>query len=190
MHQFLAIAKIAGVSSRVIAAQFRRWARMRRDVEEDFRVHQSDRWAPEQRREMDALADALRANAAQPPVVFFNEDVDTWSMGDIFLGGFPENSDALYQVIGETVSMLCYVLPDDGLLDAHLRRRLRRRNLFPETRWYYQRLLEALHAWEENVPESVLIVVRRVLGGLLSDAEIEASAKMLAPWLQEYEDRE
>ncbi len=61
------------------------------------------------------LACELRRHATEPPVVFYSEHVDMWSMGDTFRQAFPENDGLLHEVEADDgICLWCYELPDGG----------------------------------------------------------------------------
>jgi hypothetical protein len=75
----------------------------------------------------------------------------------------------------ESAEVQCYTLPDDEELRAALTRKLRRRSITMEERWYAQALLDAVQAYEELTPTGTLVVIRDVLGPCVTDEEIRRS---------------
>lgn len=74
-----------------------------------------------------------------------------------------------------------YGLPDGDRLGRHLASAGLQQ--FEEYDRYVTRLREALTAWERLVDRAVLVVVREVAGGLVTDQEIAGSLAHLPDWL-------
>jgi hypothetical protein len=89
MLQKLTLAKVSGSSAELIARQLRVWCadRCAHDLERPF--------PPAVRRGVDALALLLREHCAKPPVIYFTEWIDPWSMGDTLKAAFPPQDDLL-----------------------------------------------------------------------------------------------
>lgn len=184
--QRITIAKIGGASALALASQFKKWAGERTiDEPADLRP---DQWPVSARREMAAFASELRANGHAPPVVYYCEYIDLWSMGDLFDRWMPNhNGSRLMCLLSDVVELRCYALPDGGLLAEDLQRLLKKRSLRErdpqEDRWFVVSLLEATLAWTGVVDTAALVVVREVLGGLVEDSEIAESLENTAPWI-------
>ncbi|MGD9646115.1 MAG: hypothetical protein AB7U73_10425 [Pirellulales bacterium] len=187
MNQIVTIVKIAGKSSRILLRTFERWTTLRALGPEGRSLLDSEQWQPEVRNEMDRLAARIIESAAQPPTVFYNQHADLWSGGFRFIEVFQEISppvgNDLHEVLGDEFELLCYALPDGGALDDLLRRRLRRRGIDDEARWYWRVLREAISSWQPLVEESVLVVVRRVVGGLVTDEETTDAMSTIPDWV-------
>jgi hypothetical protein len=112
----------------------------------------SDQWPVAVRREMDAFACALRSNGHQPPVIFFGEYVDCWSMGDLFDRWLsPQGGNQPFKLFADRFQLWCYPLPDGGSLAKQLQhstrlKRIRQRNP-QEERWFTMNLLEQHSLW-------------------------------------------
>jgi hypothetical protein len=134
---------------------------------------------------MDAFALALCSEGYVPPVVYFSEHVDMWLIGG-YLGGFlPAGGDPCF-VCGDCFELACYSLDDDGCLEELLEESLRpkpTRTNPPEYHWYHSRLLEAVRAWRPLVGDELLIVLRQVLGGTVTDEEVRQSLLRTPEWV-------
>ncbi|SIO59060.1 hypothetical protein SAMN05444166_5911 [Singulisphaera sp. GP187] len=77
-----------------------------------------------------------------------------------------------------------YALPDGGHLGRHLTTAGPQQ--FGEYDQFVGRLHEAVVAWQELVAErAALIVLREVVGGLVTDEELKASLSLVPNWLSE-----
>jgi hypothetical protein len=164
--QRVMLAKIGGAAADAIARQFRVWEQSREG--EEFPV--------ETQRAVDKFAEALRAHAAEPPVVYFSQWIDMWSMSNLV----PElgNRHAV-SICGRRYWACCHRKPirfkPDIIADEPTQ----------ESKWLRRRLKEAKDAWGDLVPEWVIVVLREPLGPLISDDEIAASQERVPPWIGE-----
>lgn len=163
--QRITLAKIGGAAGRHVAAKFARWFADGRDNEFPAAVQ----------RNIDRFAAALRANPV-PPVVYFAEWIDLWSMGDLVPG---LGTDTASVVIGERFWASCHEMP--VTLSA-----LTIAGEFPqETQWLAARLREAEDAWAELAPDAVLVVLREVLDGTVLDSDLTESLTTIPRWLDD-----
>jgi hypothetical protein len=185
--QYVTIAKIGGPSGAAIIQLFEQW-QASRVVEDESNCMDSTQWPRHTRDEMQQLADALRAHASQPPVIFWAEYVDMWSCGLLFTDIFSGTVVRACNVMSDNEELLCYRLPDENSLRTALERQLRRKPAKErdpqELRWYLLALLEACRAWEKIVDTSAIVVVRRVVGALIEDRDIHTSLESVPGWLQ------
>lgn len=167
-------------------SRFRGWAGLRTIA--DPSEWGPDQWPAPARKEMDAFASSLRSNGHKPPVVYFSEHVDLWSMGDLFRRSFPSSDHhELIELHSDRGVLWCYPLPDGGTLSDLLRRssrlkRIRERNP-QEDRWFTAHLLEATLAWEGIVDVAAIVLLREVFGGLVEDSEIGESLTTIPGWI-------
>lgn len=152
-------------------------------------VSDPDEWSGEQwphavRDRVDHFVESLRAHAASPPVVHFAERVDQWSMGDVFARWLtpPEGPGPLV-VHSDRFEVYGYPVPDDGRLWRHLAGAGPQQ--FPEYGWFVSDLKRALGAWSELIDESLVLVIREVVGGLVTDEELAASLDLVPDWLKD-----
>lgn len=187
MNQLVIVAKIAGESSRLVISAFERWSAVRvRDVEEPTLV-EPGQWPADCREEMGQLASDIRGHNTQLPIVFYNEHVDMWSMGDVFRNAFPKDGNLLFEVEADNAtSLLCYAVPDGDRLQNHLRRELGREQFAEETKWYLRVVQQAASAWHPSAEEAAIVVLRQVVGGLVTDKQVEAASHATANWLLGY----
>ena len=189
MNQRVIIAKVAGQAANDIEGLFHQWSAARTPDPDEPTLFESGQWPEACHHQMTTLLDLLRENATQPPIVFFQEYVDMWSMGDVFSSAAtPEHGNGLIEVMSDEADMACYALPDSGSLLDHLRRCMRRKRVRERTpqedRWIIEGLLNACLAWEPLIDKSVLVIARLVVGGLVEDEEILASSTSTPDWLK------
>lgn len=183
--QWIGIAKLTGESAAAISSLFKRWSDERAGSPDEPTLVEPEQWPVTSRRAMVRLADELRNHATEPPVVFYSEHVDMWSMGDAYREAFPENGGPLHEVEADDgVCLWCYELPDGGAMEKHIKRQLRRKRQPDETKVFLQGLLHAERAWRELVPQSCIVVVRRVTGGLVEDGNVAESSRHVADWMR------
>jgi hypothetical protein len=180
--QRITIAKVAGEAAGVVLRRLQGWADARRTS--DPEEWSNEQWPPEVRRRVDAFAERLRSHAAEPPVVHYAEWADLWSMGDVFMRWLtpPDGSRPLY-VHADHVEVYGYGLPDGGRLARHLAGA--GPQLFEEYTLFGSRLREAVEAWRSCADRAALVVLREVVGGLVTDDELTASLAVVPEWLRE-----
>jgi hypothetical protein len=180
--QRMTIAKVAGLAADLVLARLGAWAADREVT--DTNEWSSDQWPSAARTEADALADGLRANSLSPPVIHFVEWADQWSMGDVFRRCLTSPAGPLPLAIhANRFQIYGYGLPDGGHLERHLQTSGLQQ--FDEYDRFVYYLLEAVGAWRELAERSVLIVLREVVGGLVTDEELNASMCTVPDWLVE-----
>jgi hypothetical protein len=180
--QRVTIAKIGGVAAEVALRQMREWADARQSTE----PHEwsSDQWPSNIRVQVDAFADRLRANSLSPPMLYFVEWSDLWSMGDLFHKWLsPPGGPSPLFICADRFEVYGYALPDDGRLGRHLTTTGPQQ--FDEYDQFVGRLREAVEAWQELAEPVALIVIREVVGGLITDEELKASLSVVPKWLVE-----
>ena len=170
--QRVTIAKIGGIAADFALMRLRAWAEARNtDDPDEWGV---DQWPADIRLQVDDFAERLRANAVRPPVVYFVEWSDPWSMGDIYTRWLtPPGSRGPLQIYGNRFQVFAYALPDRGRLDRYLARA--GGQWADEYDLYVVRLREAVKSWKSLVDGGVIIVLREVLGGLVTDEELAES---------------
>lgn len=179
--QRITVAKIGGVAADVVLERLRRWADARQSSDPD--EWSSEQWSASVRVEVDSFAERLRANALTPPVIFFVEWSDLWSMGDLFRRWLsPPGGPSPIEIHADRVSVFGYSLPDGDRLARHLSSAGPQR--CDESEQFIARLREALQAWRSLTEKSAFIVIREVVGGLVTDEEMHASLDVLPEWLQ------
>jgi hypothetical protein len=105
-------------------------------------------------------------------------------MGDLFTHWLTPPDGAMPLVVhGDQFQLYAYGLPDAGRLAKHLGGACPQQ--FPESHWLVGRLREAIGAWEGLVRRSVLVVLRQVVGGLVTDEELLASLDRVPEWLSD-----
>jgi hypothetical protein len=182
--QRVIIAKVAGAAGDALFRRFRKGPKQNASSASEPNTKGRTR-APTDH-DLQEFVDHLRRDACQPPVVFYAEYADTWSMGDVFARPFRMRRHVA-RVDANNLEITVYRLPDGGRLEQFVRLMLRRKHLRErrpqEDRWFYTILLEALLSWESLVEDSVLLLVRDLVGGLLLDEEIERAAQQIPEWV-------
>jgi hypothetical protein len=168
--QRVTLAKIGGLAADAIEHQFELWSRQKSGEDYPENIQQS----------VDEFAEILRLHAAKPPVVYFSEWIDMWSMGDLILGF---GNAPVTKVDGIVYQACCHRPPicfkSTRIGDEPTQ----------ESEWLLHRLREAENAWGELVPNYVIVVLRRVVGGLVEDGEIEAAQQSLPDWVNAVAER-
>jgi hypothetical protein len=178
--QRITVAKLGGASAGVVMRRLRGWSAARDPAPAD--VWSSEQWPEEVRLQVDAFADRLRVNAVGPPVLAFVEWSDLWSMGDLFARWLaPPGGPPPVILHGDRFEAYGYALPDDGRLIRHLAAAGPQQ--FPESDQYVSRLRETVEAWQELNREAAIVVLREVVGGLVTDEEVEDSLRIVPEWL-------
>jgi hypothetical protein len=117
-------------------------------------------------------------------VVHFIEWADLWSMGDLYRRWLtPPSGPEPWTIFGDRFEIHSYALPDAGRLGDHLVKAGHQQ--WDESDWYASRLAEAVGAWQNTVDRAVLVVLREVTGGLVTDDERVASLDLIPDWLSE-----
>ncbi len=179
--QRITIAKVGGIASDILGQRLRRWAAAREAIEADEWV--SAQWPPSVRVEVDSFADQLRVRGCSLPVVHFVEWSDLWSMGDLFSRWLtPPGGSPLLIAYGDRFEVYGYALPDGGRLQRALAVGPQQ---FPESDQFVARLREAAGAWDKLLEQAILIVLREVVGGLVTDEEVLASMSVVPDWISE-----
>jgi hypothetical protein len=183
--QRISVAKVGGVAADATLMRLRGWAAERQS--DDPNEWSNDQWPSSVRFEVDAFADRLRANSLSPPVVYFVEWSDLWSMGDVYIHWLtPPGGPPPLMIHADRYEVYGYALPDGGRLGRHLGAAGPRE--CDEYDWFIARLHQALSAWEHLTERAVLIVIREVVGALYEDHEVLALLSCVPEWVVEEAD--
>ena len=178
--QRITIAKIGGVAGVAIGERIRRWAATRSAI--DKTEWSPVQWPADVHLALDELVVALRQHCTAPPVLYFTQWIDLWSMGDIFKRGLtPRDATAPDEVHSQRCEVLSYRLPDEGRLLEHLQGCEAQQ--FREYEWYVSRLCEATKSWSELSDEATLLVIRETYGGLVTDEDVLEALTEMPNWL-------
>lgn len=135
-------------------------------------------------RKLATFVSALRSHSHCPPVVFYSEFIDMWSMGDVLVRPFVRCREQRFLHVDGGIELMLYRLPDKGRLERRLQAALRsRRAICQEERLYLTILLESTVAWESMTGDATIIVIRDVYGPSLADDEIEEAMKCIPDWI-------
>lgn len=148
--QRMIVATIAGETGQMVAGLFRKWHSTRAVGQPD--TVQSA---------VDKFAEQLRARGGIPPVVYYCEWFDCWSMGDdIHFGKVIE---------GKQFEASCGSRPEAAAWIEQCG------NQFPGQQWLATRLREAAEAWQTLAEPATIVILRQVLGPSYTDEEVMAS---------------
>jgi hypothetical protein len=120
--------------------------------------------------DVDRFCAVLRENGAALPIVYFCEWVDAWLMGDLL--------PAATAAQGHRFQAAC-LTPEQAVEWAG-----RCGHQFPEQDWLASRLREAVGAWDVLAAQRLILLVREVLGGSITDDEVRHSLKIVPDWLR------
>lgn len=102
-------------------------------------------------------------------------------MGDIYTRWLtPPGGSPPIVVFGDRFEVHAYALPDGGRLARSV---MVAPQEFPEYDQFVTRLREAIEARETELEESLIIVLREVVGGLVTDEELVASLSIVPAWI-------
>ena len=162
--QRVTVAKVAGAAAAAVADQFRTW----------WAARQGNTFPTAVRAEVDRCALALRAYATAPPVVYFSEWIDQWSMGDVVPALGQPDAEV---VSGDRFEACCHRPPVTVHAPTWGGEPVQ------ATEWLAARVREASAAWAKIAPDGVLVVLREVTGGTVTDDELVASLEDVPGWL-------
>lgn len=171
--QYFTIIKIGGDAAKFLRRRWQTWHAAR--VTDDPCTWCSSQWPPETRQEIDALADQLRRQSHESPILFFVEFVDLWSSS-------PDMELELPCVMGDRYEAFLMDLPIDGDFKRRLRHQSRHKQTF-EDRFFAKMLLAAETAWKALAPDALVLVLRQPFGSLATDDEIMAGMERVPDWL-------
>jgi hypothetical protein len=84
-------------------------------------------------------------------------------------------------VCGDRFEVYWHCLPDDGRLLREIA--TSKKPQFPETQWFTTRLGEAINAWHESAGRSLIVVLREVTDGSVTDDDLAESLRELPGWM-------
>lgn len=174
MRQSVLLLAIGGRFAETIWECVRRW-RMARIVEVTDEWS-SEQWPLEIRDEIDLFVANLSAQGLAPPILYRSEHLDYWSMGDVYHRAIVKpNPEICCQLFSNRNELI--------VAWVHCKERIVVQKRAPEeTLWLYNRINEATAAWSEYAENRLIILVRRVLGGLCEDHEVAHSLTTIPGW--------
>ncbi len=181
MKQWITIAKLAGKSGEAVASVFRKFCDSNSAAAPK---HRSDVYSGL----VTQCLTSLRLPEAAPPVLFFCQYLDMWSMGDMFeiVFGPKTTPNISSSLTAGSATLICYSLPDSNALLTTLAakgKRNKRHTIPSEVLWFHFLLRESVLAWSALSPVSTIVVVREIIGASVSDPEIEAANSTTPDWL-------
>jgi hypothetical protein len=118
---------------------------------------------------VDHFCEALRANAVSLSILYFAEWMDRWLMGDRVPGPGA--------VCGRRFEATCLTCAEAVDWAG------RCGDQWQEQQWLAARLREAATRWTDLAQPQVVVIVREVFDGSALDEDIEASFRVIPPWL-------
>jgi hypothetical protein len=113
--QRITVAKVGGAAADVVVRRLQEWSAARPTT--DPNEWSSEQWPRSVRHAADQFAVQLRAHALAPPVIYFTDWVDMWSMGDLFPHWLtPPDGPTPLVVHADRFKLYAYGLPDGGRL--------------------------------------------------------------------------
>jgi hypothetical protein len=179
--QRIRIVKVGGTAADVVIRRIREWSLARQSRAEN--EWSSEQWSADIRKRADELAERLRSHAFVPPIIHFVEWVDTWSGGDVFHRWLmPPGREEPLVIYADQFELFAYPVSDGGHLFGRLSG-AQRQQQWTESRLLVRRLQEAIEAWQELADRAVVVVLRQVVQGTLSDEAVAACLKSVPDWL-------
>lgn len=176
--QILTVAKIGGVSAELLRQRFLEWHNARRPREPSEFTPED--WPSKIRCRADAFADDLRKNAHAPPIIFYVEYVDLWSICPLqrHIG-----EDYFLQIMGNRYELALVDLPLAPAVYQGLCHVIESKRGDDEDRLFGVVALKAASAWENIVEKAVLVFLRQVIGEHVEDHDIETSLDQSPAWI-------
>lgn len=173
MRQRVIVAKIAQQASDVVRDYFRRMA---------CRAN-ADGTIPNQYSEdVSRFVKDLRTFSDLPPVLFFSEHLDMWSMGDIVDRRLKaSDTGELVQFYTGSCHLACFSLSE--VTDVNTQFNGIEPDAAQEERWFFQTLANAIEAWQGFYDRAVIVVIRQITGGTVTDDEVLSLRESVPEWL-------
>src|SRR5262249_21346443 len=151
------VAKLGGVAATIAMQRMHEWAAARNTTDPD--EWSSDQWPSTVRAQADEFATQLRAHSLSPPVLYFIEWSDYWSMGDLFCRWLsPPVARPPVVVHADRFELYACAMADVG---RHLA--MVSRQQFAEDDQFVSALAFAANAWQGLADNAALIVLREVV---------------------------
>lgn len=171
--QKVTILAVGGTLGGEIWNQAQRWSDMRTTVD-------PNEWDPEQwpwpvREQIDQLAESLLTEAFTPPVLYWSQHVDLWSMGDVFQRPMAIGSAESTYLLTNRFELYCRHIHGGEKVPRNV-------NIADEYRWLESHLQEAGTAWAGLVAERVVILIREPMGGFWTDDDVMDSLNQRPNW--------
>ena len=170
------IQKIGGSQGRAAFERVSQWGELERKLEAKGKDLPTTVIA-----EIDQFVTTLRDRGRALPTLFFCEYIDMWSVASSPVHEFlrdRKTESASIVTQGEYL-VAAYQLPDGSRLKKRLNKVLLKSRIRSraqqEDRWFIVNLLEAVHAWEQVVPNASLLVFRTSWAGSPDDFEVKAA---------------
>jgi len=112
--------------------------------------------------------------ALRPPVIYYAQYLDQWSMADVFQGILPRHITTNNQ--NNAVLAWCKLPRDMAWFTTEFKKYPRRGT---DEQWLYSTVLKAARYWETMPHPSIVLVSRHVIAGTHLDSEILESAGVL-----------
>jgi hypothetical protein len=172
-QQVLVLA-LGGKLAERLGEDIRRWSEARL-------TSSTESWSPEDwpehvRHEAESKIARLAAAGFTPPVLYRSEHVDFWSMGDVFSTAIAYcNPECHFQLMLGGRELYAAWVAGNPVVTPPAK-------ACHECNWLYQRINEAMGAWDNLVDRRLIVIVRSVNGGLWTDDEVAASLHYMPDW--------
>ena len=110
----------------------------------------------------------------RPPMIYYAQYLDQWSMADVFQGILPRHITTNNQ---NNAVLSWYELPKDNMWFTTEFKKYPRRGT--DEQWLYSTVLKAARYWETIPHPSIVLLSRHVIDGTLLDSETLESAGVL-----------
>lgn len=172
--QSVLLLAIGGRLAEIVWESVRRWSDARLTAVTD--EWSSEQWPSEIRNEIDAFVAKISTHGLTPPILYRSEHMDCWSMGDVYHRAIVKSHPDIccqlfssrYELFVTWVHVTELSVVHDGAPD--------------DTMWLYNRINEVTAAWGEFAENRLIMLVRRVLGGLWEDHEVADSLTTIPSW--------
>ena len=112
--------------------------------------------------------------AMRPPVIYYAQYLDQWSMYDVFEEILPRYITTNNE--NNAILSWCELPQDNMWLKTEFKKPLRQGS---DKRWLYSTVFQAVRYWEMMPYPSIVLVSRYVIEGMVLEREVEESASML-----------
>lgn len=171
--QKITILAVGGLLGDEIWKQAQRWSDQR--TTDDPHEWSSEQWPLPAREQIDHLTESLLTEAFTPPILYWSQHIDLWSMGDIYADAMAVGSAESIQLLTKRFEFYCRRIQGGEKVPRNV-------NEADEYRWIENHVQEAMTAWDGLVVERVMILIREVLGGSWTDGEVMDGLNQTPKW--------
>ncbi len=179
--EWITIAKISGVSSNPLRTMFKVWKTQEPDYDRNKRNEKLEA-------ETQGLFERIRAHALKPPVLHYQEYGDMWSFRFALLDeAFPKRDPPIV-VTSHGITAACYEMQNHHTLAKHLKKKLKSKIQYAETRYFLESIFRACESWTSHKKidkQAVILALFKVIDESIDDAEVVASMKKIPKWIED-----